>query len=113
MDELKSLIQSFFNEVEFTYLKKRWVERLIANGIDEKEAGLWAIEIGHVVDTYRSNLTRLADLLAETDTDRVPEKVYYWVVGSLDDTIPVMTDPLQYLEKQLEKYLPPDEEDED
>jgi hypothetical protein len=113
MSELKSQIQSLFKEIEFTQLKKVWIESLIANGIDEKDAGLWAVEIGHVVNTYQSNLTRLAELLAETDVDRVPERVHNWVVGTLEDTIPVMTEPLQYLEKQLEKYIPPGEDEED
>lgn len=113
MNELKNLIESFFKEVELTHLKKIWIERLIADGFSKQEAGLWAVEIGHVINTYRSSLIRLADLLVETDTNLIPERIHNWVEGTLEDTIPVMTEPLQYLEKQLAKYLPePDGEDE-
>jgi len=106
MGDLKTQIQAFFKEVEFNHLKKLWAERLIDYGIDEKDAGLWVVEIGHVVDAYRSNLTRLADLLQETDADLIPEEVYNWVIGTLVDTIPVLTEPLEYLQKQLVQYSP-------
>ena len=101
MDDLRTQIKLFLNDVEFTHLKKEWRENLIRVGIDEKEARLWAAEIGHVIDEYRSSLMHLADLLMEVDPDVIPLKVHEWAVGTLEVSISEIEEPMQYLEKQL------------
>jgi hypothetical protein len=113
VEDLKTRIKALLSEVEFTYLKRTWVEHLAETGIDEGEARKWAAEIGHVVDEYQSSLIRLVDLLEETDPERIPQCVHSWVVGRLEVTIPEIEDPMRYLEGLLEKYLPPEPDDED
>ena len=113
MDELKSHVVSFLKEFEFTYLKGKWVDQLIKAGIDEKEARVWAAEIGHVVDEYRSTLRELAGLLLETDPEQIPQKIYSWAVGIQEVTVPEIAEPMEYLEELLEKYQPPEPDDND
>jgi len=112
MDDLKNKIKTLLEEVENIHLKKTWPEYLIAVGISEDEARIWAAEIGHVVEEYQSSLMRLVDLLQETNVERIPEKVHSWVVGRIEVTIPEIEEPMRYLEGQLEKYLPPETDDE-
>ena len=117
MDELKPRVVAFLEEFEYTYLKGKWVEELVSVGIDIDEARMWAAELGHVVDEYRSTLRELADLLLETDPEQIPQKIYSWAVGIQEVTVPEIADPMKYLEEQLKKYIPPDdygdEEDEE
>ncbi len=113
MGNLKSQIHAFLNEIEYTHLKKNWVKRLIEMGIAESEARVWAAEIGHVVDEYRSSLMILAKLLEETDIERIPELVHSFAIGIVVNTVDEIEEPMRYLEKQLEKYLPPEPDDED
>src|SRR5258706_5100921 len=112
-DDLKARIKAFLEEIEYVHLKKDWPERLIAAGIDEREAQKWAAEIGHVVEEYQSSLMRLADLLQETDSERIPRRVHSWAVGRIEVSIPEIEEPMRYLEGELEKYLPPEPDDED
>ena len=111
MDNLKTRIQTFLEEIEFTHLKTNWVERLTELGIVESEARKWAAEIGHVVDEYRSSLMRLAELLEEPDVERIPQRIYSWAVGIIVNTVGEIEEPMRYLEGQLEKYLPPEPDD--
>jgi hypothetical protein len=112
MDDLGTQIKLFLDDIEFIHLKKEWQERLVNVGIDVAEASVWAAEIGHVIDEYRSSLIRLADLLEETDPERIPLRVHSWAVGRLVVSIPEIEEPMRYLEKQLEKYLPPEPDNE-
>jgi hypothetical protein len=113
VDDLKQKVKDFFDELEYVHLKKAWPERLIGVGIDEREAHTWAAEIGHVVEEYQSSLMRLADLLQETDPERIPRQVHSWAVGRIVVSIPEIEEPMHYLEKLVEKYLPPEPEESD
>lgn len=113
VNDLKPRIKTFLEEIEFTHVKTLWLEHLLAVGIDKSDAAVWAAEIGHVIEEYQSSLMRLADLLQETDPQRIPEEVHSWAVGRIEVTIPEIEEPMRYLEKQLEKYLPPEPDDED
>lgn len=112
--DLRDRIREFFAEIEYTHLKQAWVERIVDDGLDEAEARKWAAEIGHVVEEYESSLLRLADLLDEKDPALIPKRVYSWVIGRLEVTIPEIEEPMRYLKERLEKLLPhePDDEDE-
>ncbi len=113
VNDLKPRIKTFLEEIEFTHVKNLWLERLLAVGIDKNEAEIWAAEIGHVIEEYQSSLTHLADLLEETNADLIPQRVHSWVVGTIEVTIPVIEEPMQYLQGLLEKYLPPEPNNED
>lgn len=113
MDDLKARIKSFLDEVEFTYVKKTWLEHLTTVGIDKDEASVWVAEIGHVIEEYQSSLMRLADLLEEADVERIPQRVHSWAVGRIEVTIPEIEEPMRYLEGILEKYLPPEPNDDE
>ena len=113
MDDLKDRIKAFLEEIEYIHLKKTWLEHLIAAEIDENDARTWAAEIGHVVEEYQSSLMVLAELLEESDPKRIPSEVQNWAVGIRVVTIPEIEEPMHYLEGQLEKYLPPEHDDED
>jgi hypothetical protein len=113
VEDLKTRIKALLNEIEFTHLKKDWTKRLTEVGIDEGDASKWAAEIGHVVDEYQSSLIRLVDLLQESDPRRIPQRIHGWAVGRLEVTIPEIEDPMRYLERLVEKYLPPEPDDED
>lgn len=113
MNDLKTRIKTFLEEIEFTHVKNLWLEHLIAVGIDKNEAAVWAAEIGHVIEEYQSSLTHLADLLEETNADLIPQRVHSWAVGSIEVTIPEIEEPMRYLEGQVRKYLPPEPPDED
>jgi hypothetical protein len=52
-------------------------------------------------------------LLHETDAEDIPNKVHGWAIGILNVTIPEIEEPMRYLQGQLEKYLPPKDDDED
>lgn len=113
MENLREHIESFFKEIEFEYLKKQWVEKLIEAGIDKDETGLWAVEIGHVIDEYHSTMVSLADILKETDTNSIPQLIHTWAVGISTVTVSEIDEPMRYLEKQLEKYVPQYDDDDD
>jgi hypothetical protein len=113
MEDLKPRIKEFLEEIEYEHLKKIWPEQLGAAGLDKREAQKWAAEIGHVIEEYQSSLMRLADLLLETDAQRIPREVHSWAVGTIVVTIPEIEDPMRYLKGEMEKYLPPEPEDED
>lgn len=113
MDDLKTRIKTFLDEIEYTHLKRAWPERLVAAGINEREAHKWAAEIGHVVDEYRSTLMQLAELLQVTDTERIPQQVHSWAVGISEVTVPEINEPMLYLKGLLEEYLPPEPDDEE
>lgn len=113
MDDLKARIKALLEEIEYTHLKKTWPEQLIAAGFNEIEAHKWAAEIGHVVEEYQSSLMRLADLLQENDSQRIPRQVHSWAVGRLEVSIPEIEEPMRHLEGLLGKYLPPEPNDED
>jgi len=113
VDEKKEQVKSFFREFEFEYVKKEWLNRLIELGIDDEEARVWAIEIGHVVDEYSSTLQLLCDVVTETKAEKIPEAVYDWAVGITEVTVPEISDPMKYLEEQLEKYIPPDQDEDE
>ena len=113
LDDLKARIKALLEEIEYTHLKKTWPEQLIKAGISEIEAHKWAAEIGHVVEEYQSSLTRLVDLLQENDSQRIPQQVHSWAVGTFEVSVPEIEEPMRYLEGLLEKYLPPEPNDED
>lgn len=113
MEDLKARIKALMTEIESTHLKKDWIERLIEAGIEKEAAYTWAAEIGHVIDEYRSTLMGLADVLAETDVDRIPRQVHSWAVGISEVTVAEIEEPMRYLEKQLDEFLPPEPDDED
>src|SRR5689334_21543248 len=83
LDDLKKRIKDFLDEIEYVHLKEAWPKRLSGIGINERDAQIWAAEIGHVVEEYQSSLMRLADLLEETDPERIPLRVHSWAVGTI------------------------------
>lgn len=114
MDDLKERIKTLLEEIEYNHLKKTWTERLIVAGIDEREAHKWAAEIGHVVAEYQNSLKYLTDLLQETDSERIPQRVNDWADYTRDISAFIFEGAMRRLQEQLEKYLPsePNEEDE-
>lgn len=113
MDDLKTRIKMLLEEVENIHLKKTWPEHLIGIGVSEDDARVWAAEIGHVVEEYQSSLIRLVDLLQESNLEYIPEKVYSWAVGRVEVTIPEIEEPMRYLQGILQKYIPPEPDDEE
>ncbi|MBZ0275150.1 MAG: hypothetical protein K8I60_03340 [Anaerolineae bacterium] len=113
MSDLKERIKQVLDELIQVHLYKRWPEHMIALGIDEDEARTWGAEISHVVDEYRSTLMDLTNILGETDMDRIHRQVHSWAVGISEVTVPEIEEPMRYLEKLLDKYLPPEPDDKD
>jgi hypothetical protein len=75
------------HEIEFTHLKKNWVERLIAADVEKQDAYKWVAEIGHVVDEYERSLRFLVDLLQTNDASSAALKLESWVAYTRDMTI--------------------------
>lgn len=113
MSDLKDRIKKALDELIQMHLYNTWPEHLIALGIDENEARTWGVEISQVVDEYRSTLMQLLDLTDESDSDQIPLKVYSWVVGRIEVTLPEIEDPMRHLATLLQKYVPPEPDDED
>jgi len=113
VEDLKNRIKALLSEIEYSHVKRTWVEQLTQKGFAEDEARQWAAEIGHVVDEYQSSLIRLVELLEEANPERIPESIYDWTVGRLEVTIPEIEEPMRYLENLLKKYIPAEPDDEE
>ncbi len=116
-DELRMRIKTLLDEIEYTHVKRNWVERLIAAGIEERDAHQWAAEVGHIVDEYERSLRFLVDLLEKTsDPAAAAEALEGWVAYTRDLTIWKLDEVTNELKKLYPKYLPPpkpdDEDDE-
>ena len=111
MEDLKSRINTLLEEIIYVHLREHWVEKLVVSGINREEAIHWAVEIGEVVDEYRSGLASLAELLsAEARPNSITEELYHWAAGIRTLSISEIDAPLQRLENALEQYLPTDED---
>lgn len=110
LDKIKGDVITLLDDVQYRHME-RWPKHLVANGIDEKDAHLWANEIGFVLDQYRSSLLKLIDVLNETDVERIPKLVYDWSMFISDIIVPKVHDPMVALEKRIEPMLPPDPEE--
>ena len=113
MEDLKARIKTLMHEIEYTHLKKNWVEQLIETGIEERDAYKWVAEIGHVVDEYERSLRYLVELLEENEIERVADGLRIWIGHTRDITIWKLDDVMKELEDQYEKYLPPEEDEEE
>jgi hypothetical protein len=113
VENLKERIKTLLHEIEFTHLKKNWAERLIEAGIDEEDAGMWVVEIGHIVDEYERSLRFLVDLLQTSDTSGAARKLESWIAYTRDMTIWKLDDVVNQLQGKYEKYLPPEPDEDD
>ena len=116
LDDLKSRIKALMHEIEFTHLKKDWVEKLIALGIEEEDVGTWVAEIGHIVDEYERSLRFLVEMFQKDgDIETIVEDIEGWVAVARDNTMWKIDDVTQELQKngQFEKYLSPTSEESD
>jgi hypothetical protein len=113
MEDLKARVKTLMYEIEYTHLKKLWVERVIKAGIAPEDAYKWVAEIGHIVDEYERSLRFLLDLLQESKPERVAQKLESWLAYTRDMTVWKLEDVTKELEGKYEKYLPPEPEDED
>ncbi|MCA9887965.1 MAG: hypothetical protein KC546_06320, partial [Anaerolineae bacterium] len=109
----KVRIKALMREIEFTHLKKNWVEKLIAGGVEEDDVYKWVAEIGHVVDEYERNLRFLVDLMDKTDAAEASFALEGWRAYTMDMTVWKLDDSMQQLEGRFEKYLPPEEDYDD
>lgn len=113
MDDLKAKIKDALEELEYKRVRKDWPEHLVQLGIDVDEAYTWGAEIAGVIEEYHSSIMRLFKMLDEQDPALIPERVYSWVIGRLEVTIPEIEEPMRYMKERLEKLLPPEPEYED
>lgn len=113
MEDLKKRIKALLHEIEFTHLKKNWVERLIAGGVEQADCYKWVAEIGHVVDEYESSLRFLVEMLETSDAARAAQELEGWIAYTHDITLWKLDDVLNELRGRYEKYLPPEPEDDD
>ena len=113
MEELRTKIKSVMHEIEFTHLKKNWVDRLIEAGIDTKDAHKWVAEIGHVVDEYERSLRRLTKLFEANSVEEIAVELDTWVTLTQDMTVWTIGEAMKRLEGHYDKYLPLDEKDEE
>ena len=111
MEELKTRIKDLMREIEFTHLKKNWVEQLIEAGIEKQDIDKWVVEIGHVVDEYERSLRLLVEMFQEKDIQRIAEKLESWVAYTHDMTMWKLDDMSQQISGHFEKYLPDDGDD--
>jgi len=110
LTDLKSRIKALLREIEFVHLKKVWPERLIAAGIGERDAQVWAAEIGHIVDEYERSLRYLVELIYEPNPRiSIAEGVESWAAYTEDLGVFKIEDSMGELQKRLKKYLPPNE----
>ena len=101
------------HEIEYTHLKKNWLERVIASGIDKKDAYKWVAEIGQVVDEYERRLGFLVDLLQESEVEPVAQRLESWFAYTQDMTVWKLEEATKELKGRYEKYLPPEPDDDD
>ena len=108
-DQTKDLI----NEIHQKFVTDNWVNRWIEAGAEEKEAEQWVAAIFYVLEACEVILLNLIDNIQETDPHRSALDIYHWMafVGDL----PVFTIEYNtgYVLPIMEKYVPPDPEDED
>lgn len=115
MDDLKLRVKTLLHEIEYTHLKKDWVERAIQAGIAQDDVYKWVAEIGHVVDEYERSLRFLINLLQQNETEPIAEKLEGWIAYTHDITVWRLDDVMKELKANggYEKYLPPEPDDED
>jgi hypothetical protein len=109
LEKIRGDVTALLDDIQYTHLK-HWPKHLVAHGIDEREAYLWATEISSVLDQYRSSLLKLINVLNETDVDRIPNLVYDWSVYISTVIVHKVHDPMLALEKLIEPMLPPERE---
>lgn len=113
MEDLTEQIKRLLHELEYTSLKKDWLERIIAGGVEKDDAYKWVAEIGHVIDEYESNLQILLSLFKTSDAISAAQKLDSWFAYTRDLTVWKLEDVLVQLKGRYEHYLPPESEDED
>lgn len=113
VEDQKARLTALFYEVEFTCLKKNWVDHLTNLGIEKEDAYKWVAEIGHVVDAYGTSLHDLIDLFKEDNVDNIAVGLETWIWKTREMTMWTIDDAMRALKGTYEKYLPPEPEDED
>lgn len=113
IEDLKARIQALMHEIEFTHLKQNWVTHLIEMGVEKEDAYKWVAEIGHVVDEYERSLRNLVDVFEETDVENLAVELRTWIKITGDMTVWTIAKSMKRLEGRYEKYLPPEENEED
>ncbi len=113
MQDLKARIKNLMYEIEFIHLKKDWANRLIAAGVEEKDVYKWVAEIGHVVDEYERSLRFLVDMLQKSDVEDSARELDSWRAYTRDMTVWTIDEAMKRLSGRYEKYLPPEEDDEE
>ena len=112
MDEVKDRIKMLFDEVESIHIRQTLRNNLTSAGIDNSEAHNWVIEIGEIVDEYERSLRLLMDLIQINDKGRIPQKLESWLAYTEDISLFKIGDVVKYVKEGLQKYIPPDVEDE-
>ena len=113
MEELRQRIKDLMHEIEYKHLKKDWVEKLITLGIEDKDAYKWSTEIGHIVDEYERSLRLLTELFEIPKVGEIVEKLESRIAYTNDITVWKIGDAIEQMKGRHEKYLPPDDEDDE
>jgi hypothetical protein len=112
-ENLKTHIKTLLHGNEIRQLQQSWIKRLTEAGVDEGEAHQWVAEINHVIDAYELSLLPLVDLFQEHDQKRILRETESWAALTRDITVFKIEDAMGELLKRLNKYLPPEPDDED
>ncbi len=113
MDDLKARVKELLYEIEYTHLKKNWVEQLIEAGVAKEDVYKWVAEIGHVVDVYERSLQHLFEVMEASDVEDVAVELGTFIKITRDTTVWTIDEAMKRLEGRYEKYLPPEDDDED
>jgi hypothetical protein len=115
MDDLRNRVKALMHEIEFTHLKKIWVEQAIEAGIAKEDVYKWVAEIGHIVDEYERSLRFLIDLLEQKNTEKIARELESWIAYTHDMTVWKLDDVMNELELRgnYKQYLPPELDNED
>ena len=113
VQDLKARIKALLGEDELGPLKHTWIRHLTEAGIDEGEARQWVTEIGHVLDAFELSLLPLVDLFQEDDPGRILRETEDWAALTRDITVFKIEDAMGRLLERVQKYLPPEPDDED
>jgi len=109
----KLILQEFVSG----YLQGEWKQWLIEQGIPRDAAGIWSAETYQVLDEFLSRTIALINVVAIRDIERVPYEIASWAWAVKHITAFEIVEPVDYLLKMIEPYLPPEpergDEDED
>jgi hypothetical protein len=107
MEDRGSRTKALMYELEFTYLKRDWLERIVAGGVERRDGHVWIAEIGHVVDEYERSLRYLFWHREIGRPRETAEEVFGWASYTEDMTVWKLGDVCEALDGAYKNYLPP------